>query len=122
MRRAFCFCADEDTPASGAQQRTTGPHRFAGVAVARPGEDQDRTATPFAPTGKCPVNFFSFLGFFVVFVRSHLLLGHATNFLSYFFKFFFFFYRRVLKNIHTAVRLGFIISGTTRIFSEGVSA
>lgn len=50
---ALCFLsADEDTPTVGAQQRTAGSHRFAGVTAARPGEDQDRVATSFAPAGK----------------------------------------------------------------------
>jgi len=45
--------AGADTPAFGAQQGTVGSHRVVGVVAARPGEDQKRTATPFASPGKC---------------------------------------------------------------------
>jgi len=47
----FCF-AGAHTPALGAQQGTAGSHRLVGVVAARPGEDQKRTATPFASPGK----------------------------------------------------------------------
>lgn len=122
VRRTFCF-AQTRTHQLLVHNKELLDHIASLVSLLH---DQERIRTELQHHSLPPVSavHFFIIWFFVVFVRSHLPLGHATNLLSYFFNFFFFFvfFIDAFWKIFVAVRLGIIISGATKIFSRAVSA